>query len=180
MWSSPRPPKFSAPAPPPSVAHPTPTAVRCAPACPAPCPYSTRRCWNLPSRPVWPWGVRSPKRAALTGRTTSTLTCPRPIRFPSSTCPLPGTAGWTSAAARRWASTSCTWRRTRASWSTTPGPTRPAATTTAAACPSSRLSPSPTSAPPRRSFPIWSSCAPPSSTWACPTAKCRRAPSAAT
>ena len=40
--------------------------------------------------------------------------------------------------------------RTRASWSTTPGWTRPGRTTTAAACRWSRSSPSPTSAPLRR------------------------------
>ena len=42
------------------------------------------------------------------------------------------------------------WRRTRASWFTTPGWIRPRRTTTAAACPSLRSSPSPTSAPPTR------------------------------
>ena len=66
-----------------------------------------------------------------------------------------------------------------ASWSTTPGSTRRGQTTTAAASPSLRSSPSPTSALGRRSSPIWKSCAPPSSIWGFPTARCRRALSAA-
>ena len=102
--------------------------------------------------------------ANLTGKTTSIPTCPRPTRFPSSTCPSAGTAACGHRAGRG-EKTIRIHEHPHGGGRGQAGPRPverpdPGRTTTAAACPSSRSSPSRTSAPPRRSSPTWKSCEP--------------------
>src|SRR5579883_2432561 len=70
-----------------SEPRPTPPRARCAWASRGPCPSSTARPWSWGCGPPSSWSAASTPRASFTGRTTTTPTCRRTIRSPSTSTP---------------------------------------------------------------------------------------------
>jgi hypothetical protein len=168
-----------------SATSPTPTAAPYASDSPVRCQSSTRERSNsrfgLGSRSTAPW---RPQRS--TGRTTSTRTCRRTTRSPSTTSRSTLVGGLISPMAVAWGSPVPTWKRTPASPPTSVAPvgstalTPASSTTTAPACPSSRSSRSPTCAVASRLVPTSLNCAPSSSRLGPPMVAWRKARCAST